>query len=108
MGRQEVEVGLAEDVLAPAQPQVQDVGDVHPLVPAGAVLDPEHDVLQEVEQLADRLAGKPPGHDDRVRSASGGAPGVHVERVERRARHHEQPVAVGAAEAEVGAAPARR
>jgi len=63
VGRQEVEVGLAEDVFAPAQPQVQEVGDVDPLVPARPVLDPEDDVLQEVEQLADRLAGKLPGHD---------------------------------------------
>ena len=52
---QQVEVRLADDIVAPAQPEVEEVRRVDPDVAPRAVLDPEHDVFQEVEQLADGL-----------------------------------------------------
>lgn len=57
VSRQQIEICLAEDVLAPAQSQAEEVRRVDPPVTAGPVLDPEDDVLEEIEQLADGPGG---------------------------------------------------
>src|SRR5437868_2830591 len=50
------------------------------------------------------MAGPSPAMNDGYRSAAGGAFGIDVDRVERLARRHEQPVAAASAKAQIGAA----
>ena len=88
-------------------------------LPADRALAAEHDAVSEGRaqpggagalacsvQHSPQAPPRPPGcaRPSAGGSAAGGALGVHVEVVERCARRHEQAVAVGPAEAEIGAA----